>query len=96
MEIAVNLLDEADPLSEQEDGADASGAEAADAIGVFVVDVGRGHHGDRALGSRCVVEPFLEPSSPLLEESLLACGAFFSESRAHSKAPLFWNSEDVL
>jgi hypothetical protein len=31
-----------------------------------------------------------------LKESLLACGAFFSENSTHSKAPLFWNSEDVF
>jgi hypothetical protein len=32
----------------------------------------------------------------LLEKALLACGAFFSESGTHSKAPLFWNTEDVF
>jgi hypothetical protein len=32
----------------------------------------------------------------LLEKVLLACGAFFSESGTHSKAPLFWNTEDVI
>jgi hypothetical protein len=31
----------------------------------------------------------------ILEESLLACDAFFADSRTHSKAPLCWNGEDV-
>src|SRR5262249_36499403 len=41
-------------------------------------------------------EPLLDPPSPLLEDSLLACGPLFSESSAHSKASKFWNSEDVF
>ena len=63
---------------------------------MFVVDIGGGHHGYGPLGTGRIVESFLDSPSPFLEESLLACRAFFSESSAHSKAPLFWNSEDVF
>src|SRR5271169_4818403 len=96
VKIAVDILGESDPLSQQEEGPDATGTEPSDAIGRFVVDVGRGHHGDRPLGAGCVVESFLDSPSPLLEGSLPACGAFLSESRTHSKAPLLWNSEDMF
>jgi hypothetical protein len=41
-------------------------------------------------------ESLLDSPPPFLEESLLACGAFFSESGTHSKAPLFWNNEDLF
>ena len=96
VKVAVDILDEFDPLSQQEEGADAAGTEPADAIGMFVVDVGRGHHGSRPLGAGRRVESFLDPPSPLLEESLLACRRVFSESSTHSKAPLSWNGEDVF
>jgi hypothetical protein len=43
-----------------------------------------------------VGESLLDSPPTFLEESLLACGAFFSDSGAHSEAPLFWNSEDVF
>ncbi len=96
VEVAVDILDEFDPLGQQEEGADAAGAEPADAVGIFVVDVTRGHHGSGPLGTGRRIESFLDPPSPLLEGSLLACGALFSESSTHSKAPLSWNGEDVL
>ena len=51
VKVAVDVLDEVDFLSQQKDGSDATGAEPADAIGIFVVDIGRRHHGDRPLGS---------------------------------------------
>lgn len=89
VKVAVDILGELDPLSQQEEGPDAVGTEPADAIGIFVVDVGRGHHGSRPLEAGRIAESFLDPPSPLLEESLLACGASFSESSTHSKAPLF-------
>jgi hypothetical protein len=41
-------------------------------------------------------DSLLDSPPSLLEESLLACGAFFSDSGTHSKAPLSWNSEDVF
>ena len=96
VKIAVDLLDEFDPLSQEEEGPDAAGTEAANAIGMFVVDVSGGHHGSRPFGAGRMVESILDSPPPLLEGSLLACGAFFSESSAHSKAPMSWNSEDVF
>ena len=96
MQSAVDFLVELDLLSQQKDGADATGTESPDAIGLFVVDIGRGHHGYGPLGSGSIGQTFLDSPSTFLEESLLACGAFFSDSSTHSKAPLFWNSEDVF
>ena len=96
MQSAVDFLVELDLLSQQEDGADATGTESPHAIGLFIVDIGRGHHGYGPLGSGSIGQSFLDSPPSFLEESLLACGAFFSDSSTHSKAPLFWNSEDVF
>ena len=96
MQSAVDFLVELDLLSQQEDGTDATGTEPPHAIGLFIVDIGRGHHGYGPLGSGSIGQSFLDSPSPFLEESLLACGAFFSDSSTHSKAPLSWNSEDVF
>src|SRR5262249_59620302 len=94
VERAVDLLGESELLSQEEDGPDAAGTEPAGARCRFVVDVGGGHHGYRPLGSGRIGEPFLDPPPPFLEGSLLACRLLFSESSAHSKAPLSWNGED--
>jgi hypothetical protein len=96
VEVAVDVLDELDLLGQEEEGPDAAGAEPAAATGVFVVDIAGGHHGYGPLRARRVVEPFLDPPSPLLEGSLLACRSLFSESGAHSKAPVSWDGEDVF
>jgi hypothetical protein len=96
LKVAVDILDEADFLSQEEHGTDAASTETANAISVFVVDVAGRHHGYRPLGTGRIVEPFLNSPSSFLEESLFACRPFFSESSAHSKAPLFWRSEDVF
>jgi hypothetical protein len=95
VQLVVDLLDEPDLLSQEEEGPDAAGTEAAGASGRFVVDIGGGHHGDRPLRARSIVEPFLNSSATFLKESLLACRPFFSESGAHSKAPESGNGEDV-
>jgi hypothetical protein len=96
MKLAVDLLDEPDLLSQEEEGTDATGTEPAGAPGRFVVDVGGGHHGYRSLRAGRRVEPFLDSPPPLLEESLLACRLLFSESSTHSKAPLSWKGEDLI
>ena len=96
MKVAVDLLDELEFLGHQKNGADAAGAESPNAVGVFVVDIGRGHHGYRPLGSWGIVQAFLNSPSTFLENSLLACRRFISESSTHSKAPLSRNSEDVF
>src|ERR1700722_12968919 len=96
LKVAVDILDEVDFLSQEEHGTDAASTEATDTISMFIVDIARRHHRHRPLGTGRVVESFLNSPSPFLEESLLACRTFFSESSAHSKAPLFWNSEDVF
>ena len=51
LKVAVDVLDEFDLLSQQKDSSDATGAEPPDTIGIFVVDIGRRHHGDRPLRS---------------------------------------------
>jgi hypothetical protein len=58
---------------------------------LVAVIIGTGLSGPGAFG-----QSFLDPPSRFLKESFLACGAFFSENSTYSKAPLFWNSEDVL
>jgi hypothetical protein len=95
LKIAVDILDEVDFLSQEENGTDAASTEATDAISVFVVDIARRHHGYRSLGTGRIVESFFNSPSTFLKESLLACRTLFSESSTHSKAPLFWNSEDL-
>src|ERR1700677_946545 len=96
MQSAVDFFVELDFLSQLEDSTDATGTESAHASGLFIVDIGRGHHGHGALGPGSIGQTFLNSPSGFLEESLLTCGAFFSDSRTHSKTPLYWNSEDVF
>jgi hypothetical protein len=50
-EVLVDIVDQADLLSQQENGADPAGTEAFDAIGVFVMDIRGGHHGFGSLGA---------------------------------------------
>src|SRR5215469_8065765 len=96
VQVAVDLVDQVDVLRQQEKSADPAGAETAGAAGRLVVDVGRGHHGNGSLRDGRVIEPLLNSPSTLLEKSLLASRPFLSESSTHSKASLFWNSEDVI
>src|ERR1700677_5128984 len=96
MQSAVDFFVELDFLSQLEDSTDATGTESAHASGLFIVDIGRGHHGHGPLGPGSIGQTFLNSPSGFLEDSLLACDAFFPDNRTHSKAPLCWNSEDVL
>src|SRR5580698_148896 len=96
LKVAVDLLDELDSLDHLKNGADAAGAESPDTVGVFVVNIGRSHHGYGPLGPRGIIQSFLNSPSTFLENSLLACVAFFLDSSTHSKAPLLRNSEDVF
>jgi hypothetical protein len=96
VKIPIDIVDQADLLSQQKNGADTSGAEALDTIGVFVVDIGRGHHGLGLFGLANIRETEANSAPSLLEDSLLASPAFFSETSTHSKASFIWNSEDVL
>jgi hypothetical protein len=50
LNVAVDVLNEFDFLRQQKDGSDATGAESPDTIGIFIVNIGRRHHGDRPLG----------------------------------------------
>jgi hypothetical protein len=87
-EVLLDIIDQADLLSQQESGADPAGTDAFDAIGVFVMDIRGGHHGFGSLGSQFIRE--MEANSPpaFLEDSLLASLAFFSESSTHTKTIL--------
>src|SRR3954466_569577 len=86
MQTAVDLLGEFDSLSHQKDGADAPGTEPPDATGLFIVDIGGGHHGYGPLGSGRIGESLLDSPPGLLEESLLACGAFFPSAHVLVRA----------
>jgi hypothetical protein len=88
VEIPIDIVDQADLLSQQENGADTPGTEAFDAIGVFVVDIGGGHHGFGSLANAYIRETEAKSAPSILKESLLACLAFFLESSCHSKASL--------
>ncbi len=48
-------------LHQQEHGADTAGGEALDALGQFIVDVGGGHHGLVAFGSRTILDAYEDP-----------------------------------
>ena len=50
VEIPIDIADQAGPSSQQENGTDTAGTETLDAIGLFVVDIGGGHHGLFASG----------------------------------------------
>src|ERR1700677_4723633 len=62
VEIPIDIVDQADLLSQQENGADTAGTESFDAIGVLIVDIRGGHHGFRSLGLADVLET--EVNSP--------------------------------
>jgi hypothetical protein len=86
VEIPIDIVDQANLLSQQENGADTAGTEPFDAIGLFVVDIGSGHHGLGSLGSGQIGETAVDSPPSFLEAFLLASLAFFSESSTHSKA----------
>src|ERR1700677_509199 len=96
MQSVVDFFVELEFLNHLEDSINATGTEPPHAIGLFIVDIIRSHHGYGPLGPGSIGQTILDSQSPILEESLLACGAFFSDSSTHSKTPLSWNSEDVF
>jgi hypothetical protein len=96
VEVLVDIVDQADLLSQQENGADTAGSESFDAIGVFVMDIRGGHHGFGLLGPGFIRETEANSPPAFLKDSLLASLAFFSESSAHSKASIAWSNEDVF
>jgi hypothetical protein len=95
VKIGVDVVNQAGATRQEEHGADAARAEALDAIAQFIVNIARGHHGYRAFPLWRIGQSFQNSPLPFLEESLLACFAFFSDSSTHSKASLSWKNEDV-
>ena len=73
VEVGVDVVDQPDPASQQEHGADAAGAEALDAIGQLVVDVGGGHHGfvSRS-GPGPILDAVEDPPLALVEDPAVA------------------------
>jgi hypothetical protein len=104
VEIAVDVVDQAGPARQQEHGTDATRSEALDAIGNLVLDVAGGHHGSIALGFVPILDAIEDSPLAIVESSLVAFSSLvtvafpglFGDSSTHSKAPLEWNSEDVL
>ena len=88
VEVPIDIVDQADLLSQQENGADTAGTEPFYAIGVFVVDIGGGHHRFGPLGIADILETLANSPPSFLKDSLLASQTFFSESSSHSKASL--------
>ena len=89
MKIVVDVVDQAGLLSQEEHGADAAGAEPLDAIGQFVVDIARGHHGYGPLGPRRIDQSFQNSPSPLLRVplALLRASRFFRRVALTRKPP---------
>ena len=88
VEIPIDIVDQADLLNQEENGADIAGTEPFDAIGVLVVDIGDGHHGLGSLGLAHILEAEANSPPSILKDSLFASQTFFSESSTHSKASL--------
>jgi hypothetical protein len=104
VKVLVDVPDQADPPRQQEHGTDATGIEALDAIGEFVVDVVGGHHRLFAVGSGPVLDA-IEDSLPTFTKSsavalpgllAVAISARLGDSGRHSKTSESWNSEDVF
>jgi hypothetical protein len=72
VEVPIDTIDQADRSSQHENGADTAGTEPFDAIGVFVVDIGCGHHRFGSLGVADILETQLNSPPPFLKDSLLA------------------------
>ena len=88
VEIPIDTVDQANRSSQQENGADTAGTEPFDAIGLFVVDIGGGHHGFGSLGFAYILETEANSPPSFLKDSLLASQTLFSESSSHSKTSL--------
>ena len=78
MESAIDGVDEADASSEKVEGADAAVADAMNAVGDFVVDVGSGEDRSSAAVTCGFVEPTLHPA--------LASAELMSYFELHSKS----------
>ena len=72
MEHRVDVADQSGLAGQQVHGADATGTEALDAIGQFVVDVGRGHHRLVAFGPGAVLDAIEDSPLALVENSAVA------------------------
>ena len=71
-EVGVDIFDQPGMASQQEHGADASGAEALDAISQFVVDIAGGHHRYFEFGSWPILDPFEDSASAFVKDSAVA------------------------
>jgi hypothetical protein len=87
MKIGVDVADKAYPVRQEQHEADAAGAEALNALDQLVLDVDGGHHGYEPLGTGWLAESLVNSSPPFLEESLLACLAFFRRVALTRKPP---------
>ena len=56
VKVTIDTVDQANRSSQRENDADTAGTEPFDAIGVFVVDIGGGHHGFGSLGLAYILE----------------------------------------
>ena len=102
--VGVDVLDQPGVASQQEHGADAPGAEALDAIGQFVMDIAGGHHRFFAFWSWPILDALEDSPLAFVEDSAVAFSrlptvafsGLLGDSMTHSKASVFWNSEDVF
>jgi hypothetical protein len=104
VKVVVDVTNQPGRPRQEEHGPDAAGGKPLDAIGEFIMDVGRGHDGNVALGFRRLSESIEDCALPLLQESLVAFPIplavafprFLGESGSHSKPTDYWSSEDVF
>ena len=79
LEVLVDVRDQAGPLCQQEDGADAASGETPGALAQFIVDVGGGDHGLVAFGPRFIGNA-TEDSPPSLRKELAVAFSGFVAS----------------
>ena len=104
MEVVIDGGGQAGALGEQEQGADAAGGQALDALTQFVVDVGGGDHGRLALGRGAMGDAVEEPLPALLQEpsvTFLGLGALESgglgrDNDHHSRPSESWEHADLI
>ena len=77
MEVVVEILNQAEFLSHEVDGSDATGGDGPSAVGHFIANVGGGHHGLMTFDAGLILDPAGDPA--------LACDELSVDSGVHSK-----------
>ena len=92
VEIPIDSVDQADPLSQQEVAPIPPAQSPFDAIGVLVVDIGSGHHRIGLLGLADILEAEANSSPSFLKNLFLRARRFFRRVAVTRKPPWYWNN----